>query len=97
MASIVVNKIVSKRKGYDVYSTMVSDDGRVRYKKFFWESESEPTLVELQDKLDAFLASHNVVPDIEKIYTEREINKILKKKKYFTGSDRFPDDLPDKE
>jgi len=35
-------------------------------------------------------------PEIEISYSNTEINEILKKKKYFIGNEKFPDDLPDK-
>jgi len=100
MASIVINSTTKAihRKGYNVSVFMVADDGRERSKTFYKNSDTEPTQESLQPKLDRFLEDHNT-PGLgpEKVYTESDINKILKEKKHFKDGDKFPDDLKDKE
>ena len=98
MASITIinTKKLDCRVGYDVTVEMVADGGRNQNKTFFVPGAAEPTQSSLQNKLDKFIADYNIPEGAMETYTEKEINKILKKKKYFTGNDRFPDDLPDK-
>ena len=83
------------RGGWDV-TIELSNVSKTQNKTFYWPGEVKPNDKILKDKFNYFSDKFDTEIEPEKIYSESEINTILKEKKYFTNGNKFPDDLPDK-
>ena len=84
------------RGGWDV-TIELSNVSKTQNKTFYWPGKDKPNDKILKDKFDYFSDKFDTVEsEPEKIYSESEINIILKKKKYFVSDEKFPGDLPDK-
>ena len=96
MATIKILSIKPEinRGGWDV-TIELSNNLKTQNMIFYWPLTDKPDDKILSDKFKYFSDKFDVVePELEKFYTESEINTILKEKNYFTNGNKFPNDLP---
>jgi len=98
MIKILKVESLTYRPGWDVTIQKVStDEKKTENMTFYWPGKERPDEKILAGKFAYFQQQFDEPEPVpEKVYTQFEIDAVLKEKKYFTNGQHFPGDLPTK-
>ncbi len=94
MVKLIKTEKLTFRPGWDVTIELINETKKENI-TFYWPRKEQPDEKILADKFKYLETQFNEAESAPvKTYSQTDIDNILKEKKYLTGDQHFPSDLP---